>query len=271
MSDFDLDDRLVDVPANFLMAPRLRCRRPQRGQYSDNWTTPQTASWNLVNTAFRQAGNIDFLNLYILETDIEPDKQGYLIRDMTNRLVHHGLNTQQGYEGSGQTFQLDGFWTNALQAKGSKTTLVVFHKEDLFNNVKWKADLVYGVHNVCALINKIKWQGEPTRFQQPGYQTQHLDNLALKFNMKTGGYNFLFDDVALKKKLDAHRETTIIFGADVNHPPLMSYHGIPSVAAVVASLDRSFQNYPGSMRLQAGNQEVSYHTTLHTNTREANP
>jgi hypothetical protein len=43
----------------------------------------------------------------------------------------------------------------------------------------------------------------------------------------------------------------------VGHSPISSFQGVPSIAAVVASYDNQFQNYPGSIRLQPGGQEVS--------------
>jgi hypothetical protein len=99
----------------------------------------------------------------------------------------------------------------------------------------------------------------PRAGQLMGFQGQHLDNIALKLNIKAGGVNHKFDAQPLKLHLgvDNRLENTIAFGADVGHPGSGSVAGIPSVACVVASLDIEFQNYPGSMRLQAGGQEVS--------------
>jgi hypothetical protein len=43
---------------------------------------------------------------------------------------------------------------------------------------------------------------------------------------------------------------------DVTHPGPTSVEGTPSVAAVVASVDDSFVQYPASMRLQKSKKEV---------------
>jgi eukaryotic translation initiation factor 2C len=78
--------------------------------------------------------------------------------------------------------------------------------------------------------------------------------------MKAGDNNSAFDPALLTRLLDADRHTTVIFGADVGHPLIVSFQGVPSVAAVVVSYDNQFQTYPGSMRLQPGGQEVSIHS-----------
>ncbi|KAF2740119.1 stem cell self-renewal protein Piwi, partial [Polyplosphaeria fusca] len=78
--------------------------------------------------------------------------------------------------------------------------------------------------------------------------------LAMKFNIKAGGLNHKLVDGVLDQYLPK-RNTTVIFGADVTHPPAGSMVGYPSIACVVGSVDNNFQNYPGSMRLQAGRQE----------------
>jgi hypothetical protein len=177
---------------------------------------------------------------------------------MAHRLRFHGLATTSGELWTGNLAQMDTFWNSATGAKDTKTILVVMKDATPFADVKRKAVLIHGVHTVCVLINKIRYyavgQGG---YQLDGYQNQHLDNLALKFNMKSGGNNFVFNPDLWTRLLGWHRNTTVIFGADVGHPPIGSYQGVPSVAAVLASYDNQFQNYPGSMRLQYGGQEVS--------------
>jgi eukaryotic translation initiation factor 2C len=82
---------------------------------------------------------------------------------------------------------------------------------------------------------------------------QYLTNLCMKINMKGGGINHQVAFTAGKLNLNK----TIVFGADVTHPGASQCIGYPSIACVVASVDRYFMNYPGSMRLQAGRQEVN--------------
>ncbi|RZC76718.1 hypothetical protein C5167_000873 [Papaver somniferum] len=65
---------------------------------------------------------------------------------------------------------------------------------------------------------------------------QYLENVSMKINVKVGGRNNVLED-ALKKRLPYVTECpTIIFGADVTHPPA-GEDSSPSIAAVVASMD----------------------------------
>jgi hypothetical protein len=227
--------------------------------FYNDFVVPQAASWNLIKTRFWQPGNIDLLNVYNLDNPVFGQRQHELLRDMTNRLWHHGLHTAPGTFWTGDIGRLDAFWTNANGAQGQKTTLVAMRNPASFADVKWKADLVHGVQTVCMLPKKINYYHAVTAggWQQKGFQNQHLDNFALKFNMKSGGHDFVFDPAMLSSLLGSEQDTTVIFGADVAHPPSGAFQGVPSVAAVVASCDNQFQNYPASMRLQAGGEEVS--------------
>jgi hypothetical protein len=183
-----------------------------------------------------------------------------LQRSMILRLQAHKFGTiAAGAVSESSVEDLDAFWKNT--ALGGKTTLVIIpnKNQDDYAKIKRLSDLVHGVHSVCAIAGKIKYYDSPNKFQAIGYANQHLDNFALKFNLKTGGVNHkLFNNY-----LGADKENTIIFGADVAHPGVGVVAGMPSIACVVASLDSDFQNYPGSMRLQAGGQEVSVSPSLH--------
>lgn len=46
------------------------------------------------------------------------------------------------------------------------------------------------------------------------------------------------------------KKKTMIIGIDVTHPSPTSREGSPSIAAVVASVDDSFVQYPASLRIQ---------------------
>jgi hypothetical protein len=265
MANFSVDDRLIDMPVNFLTAPRLRCHKlntkapkAQHKFYTD-WIYSVDASWNLMNTRFWLPGQIDSLNVFNIDYVLPNHgfRRQHMIENMTDRLVHHGLNSIVGAFWSGRVNDLDTFWTDPQQAKGQKTTLVALSDPAHFRDIKRKADLLYGVQTVCALPSKISYYAQPKGFQPVGYQNQHLDNLAMKFNMKTGGCNFALDPQKLQDWLKTDKDTTVVFGADVGHPPIGSFQGMPSVAVVFASWDPAFQNYPASMRLQAGGQEAS--------------
>lgn len=49
---------------------------------------------------------------------------------------------------------------------------------------------------------------------------------------------------------------TMLVGIDVTHPGPGSVKGTPSIAAVVASIDNLFAQYPASMEIQETKKEV---------------
>ena len=55
---------------------------------------------------------------------------------------------------------------------------------------------------------------------------------------------------------------TMLMGIDVTHPGPGSVKGAPSIAAVVASYEIEFAQYPASMEIQETKKEVSYHFAL---------
>lgn len=87
---------------------------------------------------------------------------------------------------------------------------------------------------------------------------QIRSNIALKINMRYGGYNHNFDPAEFNNVLSlGRRKNTIVIGADIAHCGGGGKEGSPSIACLVGSNTSAFMSYPGSMRLQRGGQEVS--------------
>jgi hypothetical protein len=219
--------------------------------------------WKL-HTGGRAGG----IHVFSLDRALEIDKEGWHVpdrsqvmqRNLVDRLNYHGVQCAAGNVARGTLTDLRNLWSNAA---AHNTTFVALPNTSQATCawIRRMSDLNYGLRAVCAKTSKINWYPRPfpRAGQLMGFQGQPLDNIALKLNIKAGGVNHKFDAQPLKLHLgvDNPLENTIVFGADVGHPGSGSVAGIPSVACVVASLDIEFQNYPGSMRLQAGGQEVS--------------
>ena len=77
-------------------------------------------------------------------------------------------------------------------------------------------------------------------------------NVALKFNLKSGGVNQLLP----KGPGFLNDGNTMVVGIDVSHPPPKSMKGTPSIAAVVASIDKNYGQWPGSVGCQESNTEM---------------
>ena len=109
--------------------------------------------------------------------------------------------------------------------------------KDLYANIKRVGDNVVGIPTQCVQMDVI---------QQPKRVGQVCTNLSLKINSKLGGINQVIDPSV---KSLVFREPTIVFGADVTHPS-PTEDGIPSIAAVVASMDANATKYQARVRAQ---------------------
>ncbi|KAJ2919770.1 hypothetical protein MD484_g671, partial [Candolleomyces efflorescens] len=136
---------------------------------------------------------------------------------------------------------------DALKA-GNKPSicLVVLSSGDkhVYSGIKKLCDTVLDLPTVCVQAAKIR--------KEKG-QLQYFANVALKFNMKLGGVNHQLDKDSmawLKQK------PTMIVGIDVTHPGPGSIKGTPSIAAVVASCDHFYAQFPCSMEIQESKKEM---------------
>ncbi|PSR77740.1 hypothetical protein PHLCEN_2v7724 [Hermanssonia centrifuga] len=116
--------------------------------------------------------------------------------------------------------------------------LVLLPDKSLYSGLKRLCDVRFGIHTVCMFVKKAR--------DQKG-QLQYFANVALKVNSKLGGINHSLDPESMRWLTD---KTTMFVGIDVTHPSPKSKKGAPSIAAVVASADDKFGQFPASLRLQ---------------------
>lgn len=128
----------------------------------------------------------------------------------------------------------------------SPASLVLIILQDvdtgLYNRVKHAGDVKVGVHTVCVVGTKFAKQ-----------QPQYFANVALKFNLKLGGINQLLDSTKLGIIAE---DKTMVVGVDVTHPSPGSALNAPSVASMVASVDRWLGQWPADLRVQESRKEM---------------
>ena len=125
----------------------------------------------------------------------------------------------------------------------SRLALVVLPQNNtvLYNHIKHVADVQIGIHTVCVVAENLARKG-----------LQYYANVALKFNLKLGGVNQLVDSDRLGL---INEDRTMVVGLDVTHPSPGSAEGAPSVAGMVASIDKWLAQWPATLRIQASRQE----------------
>ncbi|KAF8063268.1 argonaute-like protein [Lyophyllum atratum] len=125
--------------------------------------------------------------------------------------------------------------------------LVLLEKRDnfIYPAIKRIGDMELGLHTVHMQLGKALTDEKK--------QDQYFSNVALKVNTKLGGINHMLDDAAMKWLT---KKKTMMVGIDVTHPGPGSREGTPSIAALVASVDDNFVQFPASLRIQASKQEM---------------
>lgn len=119
----------------------------------------------------------------------------------------------------------------------------------LYNHLKRLGDRKYGIHTSCSdVANLQKYIDYSTGEPKPGFgEVNYFSNIALKINLKLGGINQLLDTSRLPLIKD---DQTMFVGIDVTHPSPGSAIGAPSVAAVVANIDRNMGQWPADLCVQ---------------------
>ncbi|KAJ7915348.1 argonaute-like protein [Mycena leptocephala] len=133
---------------------------------------------------------------------------------------------------------------NALKNSGNKKPsfiLVLLSTRDnyIYPGIKRLGNVDLGIHTVHMQLSKAL--GDERK------QDQYLSNICLKVNSKLGGINHLLEPSAMAWLT---KDKTMMVGIDVTHPGPTSRVGSPSIAAVVASVDDNFVQFPASLRIQ---------------------
>jgi eukaryotic translation initiation factor 2C len=132
-------------------------------------------------------------------------------------------------------------------AAGAKLQLLVLILPEvsapLYKRIKTLADREYGIHTVCCVGQK---------FSKDRGRDQYIANVALKVNLKLGGVNQVVEPKNLSI-IDQNK--TMVVGLDVTHPSPGSASNAPSVAAMVASVDKHLSQWPAVLRVQKARQE----------------
>ncbi|KAG6856712.1 hypothetical protein H0H87_001501 [Tephrocybe sp. NHM501043] len=135
-----------------------------------------------------------------------------------------------------------------LRSLKAKPTLVLVllsnGDKHVYSGIKHLCDSYLDLATVCVHSSKIR--------KEKG-QLQYFANVALKVNMKLGGVNHALDPANMAWLMQM---PTMLIGIDVTHPGPGSVKGTPSIAAVVASVDTSFAQYPASLEIQETKKEM---------------
>jgi eukaryotic translation initiation factor 2C len=127
--------------------------------------------------------------------------------------------------------------------------LVILTDSDavVYRHLKLLGDVRKGIHLICVVGSKLA-----TQTQRDPENLQYFANVALKFNIRLGGTNQILPPTKLGI-LDEGK--TMVVGIDVTHPSPGSSEGAPSVAAIVASVDKNLAQFLADIQINPSRQE----------------
>jgi eukaryotic translation initiation factor 2C len=262
--DVSVDTEMVHIPARELPAPGL--------SYRSGKPNVKDGSWNILDVKFQRGVVISSWWVMVV-LDGAPAFNGpedpalvNLVMGFADKCKRSGMVFPEGRPRLIATPRLPRIDTDPSRTaalgmikkalvdtlvKGNKRKpsfiLVLLSGRDnyIYPGIKRLGDVELGMHTVHMLLPKISNEEKKA--------DQYFSNVALKLNTKLGGINHTLDAAAMQW-LTSKR--TMVVGMDVTHPNPKSRPGTPSIAAIVASVDSAFVQYPASLRIQEGRKEV---------------
>ncbi|KAH8806441.1 QDE2 protein [Hyaloscypha sp. PMI_1271] len=254
---------LITVAARVLTAPLIKYRNSQNEEHNVN---PSDGSWNMVNVKFHTGSDLGPWTYIYFRSNRRGDqfqpadlqKTVTRFRDfLTKSGVDAGgfftpppqpVDLVDGRAGTNDQNIEKGFLrlSEAKENPCPRFVLCVlpFNDVAIYNSIKTVADTKAGIHTVCVVRQK---------FMKNQQQEQYFGNISLKFNLKAGGIN---QSLELPKMGIIGEVRTMVLGIDVTHPSPGSKDGTPSVAAVVASIDKYLAQWPCRFGIQDSRKEM---------------
>jgi eukaryotic translation initiation factor 2C len=262
-----VSSQMVVVPGRELPPPSVT--------YGKGVPRVQNGSWNILDVKFHIGGRMKNWKVLVVRDSVEAlsfkgprdERLINFIKAFANKCktsgmdvgaeppmilatdqlppVKEDLGRRRALENISRTIESFG------EPKSISFILFLLQKKDdfIYPGIKRLCAVKFGVRSQCLLLEKALNENK---------QDQYLSNVALKVNTKLGGVNHRLGGDALGWLM---REPTILVGIDVTHPGPSSVPGTPSIAGVVASVDKDFVQFPASLRLQKSKQEVRAHSS----------
>ncbi|KAI9766392.1 MAG: hypothetical protein M1839_004912 [Geoglossum umbratile] len=251
--------KMITVPARILASPPVKYR-------ANETKHSQSGSWNLMKIKFTVGARIpewSYLWLPMPGKDGNPFPNGpdATVKGFREVLVDNGIAAPPpmlpglrceliSSNTSANNANISGAMGKFYRHPSKPRFLLVIipYKGDgtaaIYNQIKYTADIKLGIHTVCVIGSK---------FGNPRGQDQYFRNIAMKFNLKSGGINHSLDT----NKLGViGAGGTMVVGIDVTHPSPGSASNAPSVAGIVASIDKQLGQWPAALRVQDPRKEM---------------
>ncbi|KAJ7641512.1 argonaute-like protein [Roridomyces roridus] len=249
----EVNPEMAVVPGRELTQPQLT--------YSRGNARVQNASWNIMDVKFHRGAVVQSWCVLVVRDGYEmlqgqdDPRLKELVARFRAKLVNSGVRVPEGLPPLAVTPPLQQYQDDsrkaalveikqsimgAVKQKPQLVLVLLSHRDNfIYPGIKRMGDVDMGFHTIHMQLSKAL--GDERK------QDQYLSNIALKVNSKLGGINHLLEPNAMRWLT---KQKTMMVGIDVTHPGPGSREGSPSIAAVVASVDDDFVQFPASMRIQ---------------------
>ncbi|KAF8847869.1 putative RNA interference and gene silencing protein [Acephala macrosclerotiorum] len=255
LAEFDIAvmPKLIAVPGRVLTGPNVRYKDGKPAQ-------TRSASWNMQEVEFSTRSKLSSWTYLLISSPRSPDawrnaqELGVTLNALQQKLRRLGVDVDNYTPGlrislnpSNVDADIDAAFHRFVSHPTNpppKLVLVIIPHIDssIYNRVKFVCDVKKGLLNVCTLAPKFAKAND-----------QYHANVALKFNLKLGGRNQYLDN----NKIGIIAEgKTMVVGIDVTHPSPGSASNTPSVAGIVASVDKWLGQWPADLQIQTPKQEM---------------
>jgi len=232
-----------------------RVLNPPQMRYGSNCPkpleVPSNGKWNFFNKKFFEGGALKCWAVvsFCSERDFSRGQAENFVTSFVNTAKDHGMTTpmekppimlSSEFQGSPKDLMKEALLRASKQCGNIRPQFILCIKNGKeiqdYAQIKIASDTSIGVPSQCMILKHAR-----------ECKVQVIANILLKVNAKLGGKNTVTD-----RPLSS--APTIVLGGDVHHPGPGSDR--PSIAAVVASLDRHFARHAATVRVQEKRKEV---------------
>ncbi|ERN01425.1 hypothetical protein AMTRI_Chr03g147670 [Amborella trichopoda] len=244
-----VSDSITTVDARVLPPPRLKYH--DSGKEKD--CTPRVGQWNMINKKMVNPGAVPTWVCINFSRVNFNAVQGFC-QDLVTMCRNMGMDFNPRPFLPIENARPDQvekllMFVHQKTAGTHLTLLIVILPEvtgSSYGQLKCICETQHGIVSQCC---------KPRNVTKPNRQ-QYLENVALKINVKVGGRNSVLVDALTRRIPMVSDVPTIIFGADVTHPP-PGEDSSPSISAVVASQDwPEVTKYMGLVSAQSHRREI---------------
>lgn len=257
---------LTMVDARVLPSPVIKYHDTGR----ERTERPRAGAWNMINKKLVNGGTVDYWTCVNFSQRVRRDLTDQFCYELIDMCSSKGINFNpdpvipvRGAHPGQIEKALRDIHRECTQKLGQQPDrqlqLLIIILPDVrgsYGKIKTVCETELGIVSQCC---------QPSQVQK--LSKQYYENISLKINVKVGGRNNVLADAISRKIPLVSDRPTIIFGADVTHPP-PGEDSNPSIAAVVASVDwPEVTKYKGHLRTQHHRQEMI--ADLYTETVDA--